>query len=106
MYSWVSIVVLGNDIAEVGLMSDLRLRLCNYRLTTAEILYHLPDHPSVLQSFVWQNMDIAPEFPNLQKFLEFWTGNIEGKLHSVKVASTALVTQAELRHANASFSLH
>jgi uncharacterized protein Usg len=87
-------------------MSNLRLQLCNYHLTTAEILYHLPDHPSVLQSFVWQNMDIAPEFPVLHRFLEFWAGNIEGKLHSVKVASTALITQAELRHANASFSLH
>ena len=77
-----------------------------YRLTTAEILYHLPDHPSVLQSFVWQNMDIAPDFPLLHRFIDFWVGNIEGKLHSVKVASTALVTQAELRHANVSFSLH
>ena len=91
---------------KVRLMSNLRLRLCNYRLTTAEILYHLPDHPGVLQTFVWQNMDIAPEFPVLQRFLDFWVGNIEGKLHSVKVASTALVTQGELRHANASFSLH
>jgi uncharacterized protein Usg len=87
-------------------MSNLRLRLFNYRLTTAEILYHLPDHPGILQSFVWQNMDIAPEFPVLQRFLDFWVANIEGKLHSVKVASTALVTQGELRHANASFSLH
>jgi uncharacterized protein Usg len=86
-------------------MSNLRLRLFNYRLTTAEILYHLPDHPGVLQTFVWQNMDIAPEFPVLQRFLDFWVGNIEGKLHSVKVASTALVTPRELRHANASFSL-
>ena len=87
-------------------MSNLRLQLCNYRLTTAEILYHLPDHPSVLQSFVWQNLDIAPEFPVLHRFLDFWVGNIEGKLHSVKVASAALITPGELRHANASFSLH
>jgi len=87
-------------------MSNLRLQLCNYRLTTAEILYHLPDHPSVLQSFVWQNMDIAPEFPVLQRFLAFWVCNIEGKLHSVKVASAALITPGEFRHANASFSLH
>jgi len=87
-------------------MSNLRLQLCNYRLTTAEILYHLPDHPSVLQSFVWQNLDIAPEFPVLHRFLDFWVGNIEGRLHSVKVASAALITPGELRHANASFSLH
>jgi uncharacterized protein Usg len=87
-------------------MSTLSLRLCDYRLTTAEILYHLPDHPNVLQSFVWQNMDIAPEFPILHRFLDFWVRSIEGKLHSVKVASAALITPAELRHANASFSLH
>jgi uncharacterized protein Usg len=94
------------DIAEVTLMSDLRLQLFNYRLTTAEILYHLPDHPSLLQSFIWQNMDLAPEYPILHRFLDFWVSNIEGRLHSVKVASTALVKPSEMRHANASFTLH
>jgi uncharacterized protein Usg len=87
-------------------MSNLHLQLCNYRLTTAEILYHLPDHPNVLQSFVWQNLDLAPEFPILHRFLDFWVANIDGKLHSVKVASAALITPGQLRHANASFSLH
>ena len=43
-----------------------------YRLTTAEILYHLPDHPHVLQSFVWQQMDLAPDFPALHRFLTHW----------------------------------
>ena len=87
-------------------MSDLRLQLFNYRLTTAEILYHLPDHPSLLQSFVWQNMDLAPEYPILHRFLDFWVSNIEGKLHSVKVASTALIKPDEIRHANVSLTLH
>ena len=87
-------------------MSNLHLQLRNYRLTTAEILYYLPDHPSVLQSFVWQNMDLAPAFPVLHRFLDFWAGNIEGKLHSVRVASVKLISPCEIRHANASFSLH
>ena len=87
-------------------MSDLRLQLINYRLTTAEILYHLPDHPSLLQSFVWQNMDLAPEYPILRRFLDFWVGNIEGKLHSVKVARMPIVTAGELRHAGMSLNLH
>ncbi|HIF11421.1 MAG TPA: hypothetical protein EYQ81_17315 [Sneathiellales bacterium] len=46
--------------------------LKDYRLTLAEILYHLPDHPSLLQSFIWQHLDIAPKFPELNKFLGFW----------------------------------
>jgi uncharacterized protein Usg len=87
-------------------MSDLPLQLFNYRLTTAEILYHLPDHPSLLQSFVWQNMDLAPEYPILHRFLDFWESNIEGKLHSVKVASSALIKPGEMRHATVSLTLH
>jgi uncharacterized protein Usg len=87
-------------------MSDLRLQLQGYRMTTAEILYHLPDHPSLLQSFIWQHLDIAPEFPVLRRFLDFWVRNIEGKLHSVKVARMPLVTPGELRYAGVSLNLH
>ncbi|HZB92853.1 MAG TPA: Usg family protein [Stellaceae bacterium] len=87
-------------------MSDLGLRLKGYRLTTAEILYHLPDHPHVLQSFIWQHLDIEPDFPVLRRFLDFWTHNIDGKLHSVKVARQSLVTPGELRHASVSLQLH
>ena len=63
---------------------SLALQMRDYRLTTAEILYHMPDHPAVLQSFVWQKLDIAPEFPELRKFLDFWTRSLDGKLHSVE----------------------
>ena len=87
-------------------MSDLKRQLLGYRLTTAEILYHLPDHPHVLQSFIWQHLDISPEFPVLRRFLEFWTRNIEGKLHSVKVAHASLVTPGRFRHAAVSLQLH
>lgn len=87
-------------------MSDLGLQLRGYRLTTAEILYHLPDHPNVLQSFIWQHLDQAPDYPVLRRFLDFWVHNIEGKLHSVKVARLPVVTPGELRHAGVSLNLH
>jgi uncharacterized protein Usg len=35
-----------------------------FSLTTAEILYRLPDHPRLLQSYIWQDYDLAPSFPN------------------------------------------
>ncbi len=54
-------------------MSAIEKQLRGYRLTTAEILYHLPDHPSLLQSYIWQEYDLAPEFPVLHRFLDFWT---------------------------------
>ncbi len=87
-------------------MTDLRLQLQGYRLTTAEILYHLPDHPNLLQNYIWQHLDIAPHYPVLRRFLDYWASNIEGRLHSVKVAHAALVTPGELRHASVSFNLH
>ena len=82
---------------------DLYLR---YRLTTAEILYRMPDHPALLQSYLWQEYDLAPRFPGLKKFLDFWEGNLDGKLHSVRVVSAQLVKPAEFRMAEADFRLH
>lgn len=87
-------------------MSDLAKQLRDYRLTTAEILYRLPDHPSLLQSYTWQDLDISPDFPVLKKFLSFWERSIEGRLHSVRVASCKLVRPAQLVHASAELRLH
>jgi uncharacterized protein Usg len=87
-------------------MSDLRLLLNDYRLTTAEILYHLPDHPSLLQSFVWQNLDLAPKFPVLNKFLGFWEKEIDGKLHSVKITSAKLITPAQFVFCSGELNIH
>ena len=87
-------------------MSDLELMLKDYRLTTAEILYHLPDHPGLLQTYLWQDYDIAPRFPVLKGFLEFWEDNLDGRLHSVAVASCRLVRPAEYRHLGACLTLH
>ena len=77
-------------------MSNLQQQLRGYRLTTAEILYRLPDHPVMLQSFIWQDLDLAPQFPMLRKFLCFWQKTLDGKLHSVRVASCGSVTMARV----------
>lgn len=84
----------------------LAKQLGNYRLTTVEILYRMPDHPAVLQSFIWQELDLAPEFPVLRRFLDFWDRELDGKLHSVRVASAGLVTPGEWRHPGAYMRLH
>ncbi len=78
-------------------MSQLALQLRGWRLTTAEILYFMPDHPSLLQSYIWQEVDRAPDFPALKRFLDFWERRLDGRLHSVTVASARLVQPAEIR---------
>lgn len=87
-------------------MNNVQTVLLGHRLTTVEILYHMPDHPALLQSFVWQHMDIAPSYPRLREFLDFWEDNIEGRLHSVTVSGGRLNTRAEISHAKAEFRLH
>ena len=77
-----------------------------YRLTTAEILYHMPDHPALLQTFIWQELDLAPRYPVLHKFLDFWKREIEGSLHSVRVASAELATGPGIRHAGTLLTIH
>jgi len=85
---------------------SLEFQLRDYRLTTAEILYHMPDHPGLLQTFVWQDLDIAPSFPVLCKFLDFWQRSLDGKLSRVRVASNALVQPATWRYCEGELLLH
>jgi uncharacterized protein Usg len=77
-----------------------------YGLTTAQILYRRPDHPWLLQTYVWQDYDLCPEFPELQGFLRFWQKSLEGVLHSVTVAHSRLIRPAELRAIGSEFRLH
>ena len=85
---------------------DFIRQLQGYGLTTAKILYGMPDHPRVLQTFVWQQYDLAPRFPVLKQFLEFWRRELEGPLHSVEVAHAGLIRPAEFRAVNGELSLH
>jgi uncharacterized protein Usg len=85
---------------------DLRVQLAGFSLTTAEILYRLPDHPSLLQSYIWQEYDEHPRFPRLRTFLDFWTRNLEGKLFRVRVAHKKLIAPAELRMIGGEFRVH
>lgn len=76
---------------------DICDELSGYSLTTAEILYRLPDYPAVLQSYVWQDYDLHPNFPRLHKFLAYWRDNLEGSLFHIRVANARLLTPREVR---------
>ena len=81
-------------------------QLAGYGLTTAHILYRMPDHQALLQTYVWQDYDLFPQFPELQRFLAFWQEKLEGPLHSVQVAHCKLIKPAELKAINGEFRLH
>jgi uncharacterized protein Usg len=85
---------------------DFEKQLRGYGLTTAEIFYRLPDHPALLQTFIWQEYDLAPKFPVLIKFLDWWRLRLEGGLHTVRVSHSALISPAELRSVSGEFRLN
>lgn len=85
---------------------DFRRQLEGYGLTTAEITYRRPDHLWLLQTYTWQEYDIAPEFPVLNRFLTFWTKKLDGPLVRVVVANSRLISPAELKMVGAEFRLH
>lgn len=85
---------------------DLKKQVNGYGLTTAEILYRRPDHPWLLQTYVWQNYDLCPDFPELNQFLRFWEKSIEGVLHTVTVAHSRLIRPSEIKAVDGVFRLH
>lgn len=86
--------------------TDFMRQLAGYGLTTATILYRLPDHRNVLQTYIWQDYDLAPRFPVLHGFLDFWKRELEGPLHSVTVAHARLIRPAEIVNVNGVLTLH
>ncbi len=85
---------------------DFQRQVEGFGLTTAQILYRRPDHPWLLQAYVWQEYDLCPHFPELHGFLEFWQKSIEGALHSITVAHSRLIKPAELKAVDGVFRLH
>jgi len=85
---------------------DFQRQVEGFGLTTAQILYRRPDHPWLLQAYVWQEYDLCPHFPELNGFLEFWQKSIEGALHSITVAHSRLIKPAEIKAIGGVFRLH
>jgi uncharacterized protein Usg len=71
-------------------------QLEGYGLTTAEITYAMPDHPRLLQTYIWQDYDVAPSFPVLEKFVSFWRREIEGRLHTIRVSHSRLIKPCDI----------
>ena len=86
--------------------NDLECQLHGWSLTTAEIMYRMPDHHNLLQSYIWQEYDLAPRFPRLIKFLDFWSNNLDGPLAEVRVAHNKIIGPAEMRIVGTEWRLH
>ena len=86
--------------------TEMALRLQGWRLTTAEVLYYLPDHPKLIQSFLWQTLDLAPKYPRIVRFLDFWKREIDAVIHSVRIAGGETIAPAKVNFADAHLTLN
>jgi uncharacterized protein Usg len=86
--------------------SSFAKQLQGFSLTTAEILYRMPDHPSLLQTYIWQDYDQHPTFPKLHGFLDFWSENLDGRLFKIRVANKQLISPAEMQIVDGEFVLN
>jgi uncharacterized protein Usg len=87
-------------------MTETELMLKGYGLTTAEMYYHMPDHPHVLNTFIWQDYDLAPDHDRLLSFISYWKDQIEGPLHSVRFVHRKLIGPGEWRNVTGEFTVH
>ena len=85
---------------------DFRRQLEGCGLTTANIMYRRPGHQWLLQTYAWQDFDLFPKFPELNKFLNFWMEKLDDPLHSVMVAHARLIKPAELNAIDGESRLH
>lgn len=85
---------------------DFSRAIRGYDITTAEILYHMPDYPALLQTYVWQDYDLAPQFPRLRDFLDYWADNLDGPLYRIRVAHKRLLAPQEFRFLDGSLELN
>lgn len=97
--------LLGDSLMKKQSTPDFILELAGYRLTTIEIVYSLPDHPDLLQVFIWQTLDIAPKFPRSHAFLHYWKQNIEGRLISISVSQKGALKKSTIQFAKDDFFL-
>lgn len=86
--------------------TEFEQRLCGARLLTAEVLYYMPDHPALLQTYLWQTLDEAPRYPRLAAFLDHWRREIEAVIHSVRVAHGEPLAAPAWRNAQGMLRLH
>ena len=87
-------------------VTETELLLKGYGLTTAEFFYRMPDYQNVLNTYIWQDYDIAPDHPKLFKFIEFWQQEIEGPLHSVRFVHRKQLSSGDWQNVTGEYLLH
>ena len=70
------------------------IKIDKWELTTIHVYYWMPDYLHILNLFSFQDDDIPPEYPRMQRFVKYWEENIEAKIKEIQIGS---INQSEIR---------
>jgi uncharacterized protein Usg len=75
-------------------------------MASKDFIRQMEGYPTFLQTYIWQDYDLAPQFPVLIDFLDFWKRELAGPLHSVTVTHAQLIRPAEFRAIEGEINIH
>ncbi len=79
--------------------NEMALQLKGYGLTTAQILYRMPEPPLPAAILCLAALRHRADFPEMKNFLKFWQEKLDGPLHSVRYTHRKLISATEWRGA-------
>jgi uncharacterized protein Usg len=70
------------------------IKIDKWELTTIHVYYWMPDYLHILNLFSFQDDDVPPEYPRMQRFVKYWEENLEARIKEIQIGST---DQSEIR---------
>lgn len=87
-------------------MDDPTERQNEYRLVRAKIAYQENDRPHLQRNIEWEDYDLAPDYPELKRFLEVFSNHLDGAIDVVRVYDTNYARPLDRIYAPTSASFH
>lgn len=60
--------------------------ITNVRPILLQVVYYMPDYPSILNEFTWGFEDRIPELIRTHRFLNHWKANIDAVISEVPIS--------------------
>ena len=79
------------------------IKIDKWELTTILVYYWIPDYQHILNLFSFQDDDVPPEYPRMQRFVKYWEENIEARIKEIQIGS---VNQSDIRRVDKYFHIN
>ena len=56
-----------------------------WTVASVQVVYYIPDFPHIVNEFLWQTDDQRPDFPRIERFLNYWDRYIDGPIKEVYI---------------------